>query len=240
MNENTGIFVSAYAGDKHQVENNLSCYLQHQCPVIILSPSNAPITEVSDSRVHCLWMGDAGWAGPQTLVRHRLFLQAMLSFDFQWYLMHDSDSVCLSPELPEYLYAEKRMAWSNEVRDLNTGTSYLEKIAVQPPYFFSREVLAALLVAAENPPVSYYGELTGDPIPTGCIDHYHWQLTAGSGTPHFNFHSGASWETTSDVGLTEMSRMVREHGTVLIHQVKSAYALDRLLAERREFLRRRR
>jgi hypothetical protein len=237
MNANTGVFVSAYAGDKHQVESNLSAFMHHECPVIILSPANAPITEVSDSRVHCQWMGEAGWAGPHTLVRHRLFLEAMLKFDFQWYLMNDADSICLSPELPAYLY-EGRLAWSNEVRDLNAGTSHIEKIAVQPPYFFHRDVLVGLIKAAENPPVSYYGELTGDPIPTGCIDHYHWQLTVGSGFPHFNFHTGASWETTSEFGLDQMARAVNYLGKVLIHQVKSRYVLERLLLEYRQFLRR--
>lgn len=238
MNSDTGIFVSAYAGDKHQVEANLPVLLHHQCPVIILSPANAPITEVSDSRVHCQWMGDVGWAGPQTLVRHRLFLEAMLKFPFQWYLMHDSDSVCLSPEIPAYLY-EGKLAWSNEVQDMNPGTSRILKIAVQPPYFFHRDVLAALIKAADSPPESYYGEVTG-PIPTQCIDHYHWQLTVGSQMPHFTFHTGCSWETSSRHGLDEMSRVVREHGKVLIHSIKSPYVLERLLVEHKEFLRSRR
>jgi hypothetical protein len=232
MNPDTIVFVSAYAGDKHQVEANLPCYLHHGCPVVILSPANAPITEVSDKRVHCQWAGEAGWAGPHTLVRHRTYLNMMLTFPFTWYLMHDADSVCLDSRLPEYLYREKA-AWSNEVRDTNTGTSHLDKIAVQPPYFFHRDVLVSLLKAAENPPVSYYGELTGDPIPTGCIDHYHYQLSCGSGFPHKSFLNGSSWETTSPTGLTEMARMVRYSGTIFVHQVKSRDVLERLLTERR-------
>jgi hypothetical protein len=230
MNHDTIVFVSAYAGDKHQVEANLPCYLHHGCPVVILSPSNAPITEVSDNRVHCQWAGEAGWAGPHTLVRHRTYLNMMLTFPFTWFLMHDADSVCLDPKLPGYLYKEKA-AWSNEVRDTNTGSSHLDKIAVQPPYFFHRDVLMALLKAAENPPVSYYGEVSGDPIPTGCIDHY--QLSCGSGFPHKSFLNGASWETTSQTGLTEMARMVRYSGTIFVHQVKSRPVLERLLTERR-------
>jgi hypothetical protein len=230
-NPETGIFVSAYAGDKLQVESNLPVYLHHGCPVVILSPANAPITSVSDSRVHCQWFGEAGWAGQQTLMRHKLFLKAMLTFPFKWFLMHDADSVCLSPYLPRYLY-EGRVAWSNEVQDTNTGPSHLDKIAVQPPYFFHREVLEALIATAENPPPSYYGEVTGDPIPTNCIDHFHWQLTAGCGFPHRNFPHGASWETTSTVGLEEMARVVRDGGKVMIHQVKTKAVLDRLMSER--------
>lgn len=239
MNENTIVFVSAYEGDKHQVEANLSVYLHHECPVVILSPANAPITSVSGAGVHCMWMGDAGWAGSHTLVRHRKYLEAMLSFPHSFFLMHDADSICLSPELPAYVY-EKHVAFSNEVADLNAGTSHLPKIACQPPYFFSRVVLEALLEAAKNPPESYYGEVTGEPLPTSAIDHYHWQLTYGSKMPHRSFCDGASWETTSELGLTEMARKVREDGSIFIHQIKTSYVLDRLMAERAEFLRSRR
>lgn len=229
LNPDTILFVSAYAGDLSQVESNLECYRHHEIPIVILSPADAPITRVSDSRVHCQWHGEKGWAGPQTLVRHLKFLKAMLTFPQAWFLMHDADSVCLSPKLPEYLYQEK-VAWSNEVQDLNPGASMLDKIAVQPPYFFHREVLAALVAAAANPPVSYYGPVTGDPIVTQCIDHYHWQLTAGSGFPHKSFPDGASWETTSPGGLNEMARVVRG-GKNFIHQVKSKLVLNRLAAE---------
>lgn len=231
MNEDTIVFVSAYAGDLHQVEALLPCYFHHQCPVVILSPADKPITSVSDSRAHCQWMGEAEWAGPKSLIRHRLFLNAMLQFPHSWFLMHDADSVCLSPELPAYLYHEKS-AWSNEVPDLNTGTSLLRKVAVQPPYFFHRDVLRAILAQADNPPVSYYGEITGDPIVTQCIDHYHHQLSAGCGYAQRSFPDGASWETSSELGLREMARRVREDGTVFVHQVKSAAVLVHLLGSR--------
>lgn len=230
VNPETGVFVSAYAGDKHQVENNLEMYRHHGCPVIILSPANAPITSVYRSDVHCQWMGEAGWAGPHTLVRHRLFLEAMLKFPFTWYLMNDADSICLTPEIPRYLYQEFA-CWSNEVADLNPGASHLRKIAVQPPYFFHREVLYAILANADNLPPSYYGPVDGQPVPTHCIDHYHMQLSVGSGHPLKNFSDGASFETTSAFGLEQMAQAVRR-GVRMIHQVKTREVLDRLLRER--------
>ncbi len=235
MNDDTLIAVSAYSGDVAQVENNLPYYLHHGCPVVILSPSDAPITSVSAPGVHCRWVGSKGWAGPQTLVRHRLFLEMLLAFTQSWFLFHDSDSVCLSPQLPCYLYAEKA-AWSNEVPDLNLAPSHLLKLAAQPPYFFHRDVLRALLRCAESPPPSYYGEVGGVPLPTDCIDHYHHQLTSGCGYPHRSFLHGASWETTSPLGLDEMAREVRYEGKIFIHQVKSHAALARLVAERACYL----
>ena len=47
MNDNTLVAVSAYAGDLNQVQNNMPLYRHHQCPVVILSPSDAPITAVA-------------------------------------------------------------------------------------------------------------------------------------------------------------------------------------------------
>lgn len=228
MNEDTLIVVSAYAGDQHQVEANLPAYLHHECPVIILSPADKPITSVADSRVHCQWAGEAEWAGEKSLKRHLRFLNMMLCFPHSWFLMHDADSVCLSPRLPTYLYQSKA-AWSNEVPDPNPGTSRLRKVAVQPPYFFHRDVLAAIVAKADNLPVSYYGEITGDPIVTQCIDHYHHQLSAECGFPQRSLLDGASWETSSEIGLREMTRKVRDDGTIFIHQVKSASVLLTLL-----------
>lgn len=237
LNPDTIVFVSAYAGDKHQVETNLPVYLHHECPVVILSPTDAPITSVSDSRVHCQWFGEREWAGPKSLVRHVLFLKAMMTFNCQWFLMHDADSFCLSPKLPKHLF-EGRACWSNEVQDLNTGTSLLPKKACQPSYFFHRAVLGAMIACAENPPVSYVGEATGDPIVTQCIDHRHMQLSVGSGFPLRSFPDGASWETASDIGIREMARVVREDGKVFIHSVKTKSALDRLMGEHATFCRR--
>lgn len=238
MNDDTIVVVSAYAGDQHQVEANLPVYLHHRCPVVILSPADKPIVRVADARVHCQWAGEAEWAGPKSLKRHLRFLNMMLEFRQSWFLMHDADSVCLSPDLPDYLYQSKA-AWSNEVPDLNTGASLLRKVAVQPPYFFHRDVLEAIVAKAANPPTSYYGEITGDPIVTQCIDHYHHQLSAECGFPEKSFPDGASWETSSELGLREMTRKVRDDGTVFVHQVKSSSALLTLLGAHEVFKKRR-
>jgi hypothetical protein len=239
-NADTLVAVSGYAGDKHQIENNLPYYLHHACPVLILSPADAPITSVADSRVHCQWAGEKGWIGPQTLRRHRKFLEMLLTFPHKYFLLHDADSVCLSQILPRYLYQNPDMLWSNEVLDTNPSPSLLPKIALQPPYFFSRSVLQGILAHADNLPTSYTGTSPEGwtlPFPTQCIDHYFLQLACGSGFPHFNFHSGASFETTSVHGLETMAELVRVHGRDMIHQVKSKEVLDRLVMEHARYVR---
>lgn len=228
------IAVSAYAGDQHQVESNLPCYRHHNVSVLILSPEDAPIQQLAgDPRgVYYSFAGKAQWAGPDSLVRHKRFLEMMLAAPYDRYIFHDADSVCLSSNIPEYVWSSE-ILWSNEVPDTNPSPSLLPKLALQPPYALTRRVLQRLVEAADRPATSYTSQETPDdwplPIPTGCIDHYMLQIAHAAGVEHRSFLDGASWETGSDIGLREMTRKVRDDGIVFIHQVKSASVLLTLL-----------
>lgn len=240
MNPDTLVVVCGYAGDKHQVQNNLPLYLHNECPVLILSPSDAPITFLSDPTVHCQWFGGKGWIGAHTLERQRLYFEAMLKFPHQHFLMHDADSICLSPRISPYLYSNPNAWWSNEVLDTNPGPSYLPKLAFQPPYFFSRSVLRSMYEASHRPAVSYYGPPINPggwpmPFPTECLDHWFLQVAYAAGVTHKNFHDGASFETASPNGLETMAGLVRHHGKVLLHSVKTLPVLDRLRVEHGAF-----
>lgn len=231
MNPDTLVVVSAYAGDVHQVQHNLPVYLHHSCPVVIMSPMDAPITKMPGCT--CLMDGLKGWTGPQTLERHRKFLKLMLKFPYGHFLFHDSDSVCLSPEIPKYCYESPDTIWSNEVTDTNPAPSLLPKLALQPPYFLSRKSITAMLAC--EIPTSYHTRANPTdwplPFPTECIDHYMLQLACGSGLPHLSFFTGASFETASERGLAEMSKLVRHHGRVMLHSVKTASVLKQLLED---------
>lgn len=242
MNPDTLVAVCAYKGDVGQVQNNLPLYLHHECPVLILSPSDAPITYLSDPQVHCQWFGRKGWIGAHTLERQRLYFEAMLKFPHKYFLMHDADSICLSPEIPAYLYSNPNVWWSNEVLDTNPGPSHLPKIAFQPPYFFSRAILQRMFDASLRPAVSYYGPPVNPegwpmPYPTECLDHWFLQVAYAAGVPHKSFHDGASFETASQQGLNTMAGLVRHHGHILLHSVKTLAALDRLRVEHQAFCR---
>lgn len=242
MNPDTLVAVSAYAGDIHQIEANMAAYLHHRCPVVIFSPQDAPIKKVSHPGVMCLIDGLKGWTGPQTLERHKKFLKLLLKFPYQHFLFNDSDSFCLSPEIPKYLYDHPDTLWSNEVPDTNPAPSYLPKIACQPPYWLSRNSIVGLLKASEKLPVSYYTEPKNPegwplPFPTECIDHYHLQLTCGSGFPHESFLTGASFETASEHGFATMRNLVRNHGRVMVHSVKTPQVCGALLEDHREYVR---
>lgn len=232
MNANTLIAVSAYAGDLGQVETNLPAYLHHGCPVVLLTPTDAPIERISCAKVKCRSVGLKGWIGPQTLERQRLFLEVLLNeFGHSWFLFNDSDSLCLTPRIPAYLYARPDALWSNVVPDTNPGLSRLPKVALQPPYFFSRFVLERMLEGAKRPSDSYFDPTPhGDlPVPTFCIDHYMLQICASAGVPCLNFINGASFRTDTPEEIAIMVNLVQTHGHVMIHQVKHHAVYHRLV-----------
>lgn len=232
MNENVLVAVSCYAGDKQQVENNLSCYLHHGRPVWLMSPADSPVTGIAGVESYCA--GKRGWIGPHTLERQRKFLEKLSQSSYKYFLFNDADSVCLSPRLPDYLFKHTDTFFSNEVTDTNPGPSQLPKIALQPPYFFSHAVVRALLRVASTPALSYthvtaHGEL---PIPTDCIDHFLLQLVYAAGMRHESFPDGASWETASEVGLTQMKIHVGQLGKIFVHSIKTKQVLDTLMKAR--------
>lgn len=241
MNEKTLIAVSAYSGDLHQVEANLQCYKHHECPVLILSPKDGAIQSVSDKKVKCIMAGEKGWIGPQTLKRQREFLRILSEQRADYFLFNDADSVCLSPKIPDYLYdpAYMDVFWSNEVTDTNPAPTMLPRIAMQPPYFFHRDVLRKIIRSSATPALSFTqrpypnGKL---PEPTACIDHWMLQVVYAANVRHKSFPNGASFETTSEHGLNTMREHVGRQGKIFIHQVKTRKVLDTLLVDRRFYL----
>lgn len=234
----TLVAISGYSGDQHQIESNWPVYAHHKCPVLILSPKDAPIGKIHNSQN--ISAGLKGWIGPHTLNRQKMFLRELLSQSYDFYLFHDADSVCLAPTIPRYLYDTSDVFWSNEVTDTNPSPSMLPKLAFQPPYFFSKRVLQSLVRTAATPAQSFT-VLTAQgtmPLPTECIDHWMLQIVYAAGLQHRSFPDGSSWETSSELGLTQMSEHVRAHGKIFIHQVKEKKVLDRLMADRAIYLNR--
>lgn len=240
MNNPLLIAVSAYAGDVTQVENNLPIYQQHGAPVLVLSPVDAPIVVLASNPqgVYYHQEGLAEWAGPKSLERHKAFLRHLLLLPYDNYFFHDADSICLRSDLPAYLFANPNVHYCNEVADLNPGASALPKIAMQPPYMFSRAVLVRLVEVLDRPAMSYYVPVKEEhmPIPTNCIDHLQLQLVCAAGIEHRSYPDGASFETRSPTGLAAMQDQVANYGKVFIHSVKDAGTLAILQDARRSYL----
>lgn len=140
--EGTLVVVHCYAGDKRQVVDFLPRYLHHGYPVLVLSPEDAPV-HILHPQVICRQAGQAGWKGAHTVYRQVKHWKLAAEYEPRWVLLHDADSVCLTPQLPEYLFADPETFWSNEI-----GHHYLN---YEPPYFMSGAVLNRLVSIADDP-----------------------------------------------------------------------------------------
>lgn len=238
MNPNTLVVVSGYSGDAQQVVDFLPWYLHHECPVLVLSPGDSPIPHIPGTER--AEVGLRGYTGPHTLERQRLSMLNLLGRPFTHFLWHDADSICLSPQIPGYLYQNGGL-WSNEVVDTNKAPSKLPKVALQPPYFMDRVALQGLANGGIKPAMSFFAgpDLTDAdriPVPTGCIDHWMLQVAHSGGVEHRSFFDGASFETKTDHGLETMIGLVRDHGRVMIHSVKDRARMNRLQLARDQHL----
>ena len=233
MNSETRIAVCCYAGDQHQVIKALGNYLQHKCPVVVLSPEDSK-AEIRYPGIENRFAGKRAYIGQESLDRQRLHLELLLTFPEKYFLVHDADSVCLTPEIPAYLYREPDILWSNLVNDPipEHQPAYPQgfpHIAFQPPYFLSRRTIAALLRTADgikaNPTMPF-------------VDHYMVQLALRACWPYKGFPDGISCpiglEWPNEFKL--VSDAVRQRGVVFLHSVKTVEALTQLMLERQKYL----
>jgi hypothetical protein len=236
MNNNTMVVVCGYAGDAHQIRNLMPYYLHHRCPVLILSPSDSPITPQQlpiRRELGFLTGGKRAYTGQESLDRQIEHMRLMLRCpaEYKFFLAHDSDSVVLSQELPSYIYNEPDVLWSNEVSDAMhdphrpADYSY-PHLAFQPPYFMSRGVIERLLSVAPA--------VKADPH-TPFIDWAMMAWAVKAGIPHKNFIEGASCPTTPGYGIDTMKELVERHGRYFVHSVKTPEALKTLVWARVAF-----
>ena len=178
-NAKTLVAVHCYAGDLDQVRNGLHVHQAHGCQVVIVSPTDAPV-ELPGA--DCIQAGLRGYTGQVTLDRQRAQLQLLLdTYPHEWMLLNDSDSFCLAPIIPEYLYRRTDVLWSNEVPERRPHPSPYPKIAFHPPYFAHRSVIEQLLTV----------DVPAHPI-TPFIDWYMVALACEAGVRHAKFPDGKS------------------------------------------------
>lgn len=218
LNPNTRVAVCGYAGDAKQVTSAMRMYTHHECPVTILSPDDAPI-EIPG--VDCRFGGKRQYVGQLSLDRQREHLRILMTYPEDYFLINDSDSMCLSPKIPEYLYDEPDFLWSNLIIDNIKGREHgyypdgFPRLAFQPPYFLSKKGIATLLACVEDDNIEANPKLP-------FIDHYMVQLAVRANLPWRNFRDGISCPISSDKNSARVTwDTVRRRGTIMIHSVKA-------------------
>ena len=223
----TLITVHGYKGDEHQIRDLLPCYEHHNLPLVIVTPEDSRIEKMGPHI--CRFGGQREYIGLKSFARQLEHWKILLDFNATHYLCNDSDSVCLSPEIPGYLYDED-VLWSNEVSDLIhklPPTYKWPRFAFQPPYFLSRNIVERLIAAAPlvvpEPKMLF-------------IDWYFMACCTVGGIPHKNFRDGMSCGTTNLHGLRVMTDQVWRRGKIFVHSIKSAPVLRQLTFARKQYL----
>lgn len=227
LNPDTLVVVHCYAGDRQQVLDLLPVYEHHECPIVIISPDDSPVRDIGPHI--CETAGKRAYIGQDSWDRQYLQLKRLLKYPQKWFLLNDSDSFCVTPKLPEFLYRDDNVVWSNEVDDFRKdmpefGPQFhlpLAQIAMQPPYFLSRKALQAIVDNTEN--------MQACPV-CPFIDWW-WVPACDKGhVKHARYPQCASCETVTPNGVAVMSQCVGERGASFLHSIKSRSVVDRMCA----------
>lgn len=229
MNPKTLVSVHGYAGDQMQIENAMPYFLHHDCSVVVLSPKDSPIVRVEAApTVICRQEGMRAYIGEPSLERQLLHMKALLDYPFDYFLMNDADSVCVSPKIPDYIYREPEVLWNNEVSDMmhQRLRSYrYPRLAFQPPYFISRRNIEKILRVSSR--------VRADRT-TPFIDWAMMAWACTAGIPHKGFHPVASCPTRGHPpGVDHMGALVRHHGAVMLHSIKDKEILAHMVNQYR-------
>lgn len=134
-----------YQGDAQQViDMLLALYQHHDCPISIFSPEDSPVLLPG---LDCRASGKHAYFGPDAQDLHLSHLKMLLELPEQFFFANESDSFCLDPIIPEYLYAEPDTFWCNAIPDGGSQPGTPTR-SFQAPWFMSRDVVKRLIAAA--------------------------------------------------------------------------------------------
>jgi hypothetical protein len=230
MNEDTRIAVCCHAGDGYLALQHLGLYLQHGCPLTVLSPEDSKVT-IDYPGVDNKYGGKRAYTGPDSLTRQAEHLRLLLQYSENYFLIHDADSISLAPKIPDYLY-ERECVWSNVYQDttLHQQVEYPEgwpHVAFQPPYFLSRKTIERMLAVKDRV------------IPSkimAFIDFYMLQLTMTAKLDWDTFHEGITGPLFHPVHESIAIDKIKNHGFIFIHAAKDERATNAFVEARRQYV----
>ncbi len=232
LNPDLLVTCHCYSGDRNQVLELLPYFEHHQAPIVIVSPVDSQVHKIGPHI--CRVAGGVGYTGQVSWDRQYLQLAALLDYPQKWFLLNDSDSFCVLQKLPDYLFEDDNIVYSNEVNDFRKpGESWqglppwpkdyhkgFPLIAMQPPYFLSRAALEKIVKHAKG--------LKACPI-TPFIDWWWIPAIYAAKVKHKPFRKCASCETVTPLGKAVMRQCVKERQAQFLHAIKSGAVADEMV-----------
>jgi hypothetical protein len=231
----TLVAVQCYSGDAGRVEDALEQYVHHRLPVLILSPIDAPVESIRHPQILHRTAGFNAYDGSGSVERYRSQLGVLAEYGATHILLNESDSFCLSDELPGYLYRDDNIVWGNytDIRyflmlksEPDVEAAYAKhNPAINAPWFFSVSALEKML--------SVFDEAV-DALPpyarglTDGVDISWWFHTAAhlAGLEHRSHIPLGVCRPITSPSEAEAARREVLSGAVMIHAVKDRWALE--------------
>lgn len=227
---NTRVSIHCYAGDARQVVETLPAHARHGCPITVLSPEDSP---VMIDGVDCRVGGLRQSIGLRAVERQREHMKILLSYPEDFFLMNDADSMCISPKLPAFLYAEPSVLWScimyiaipeEQAALTRKGHPF---VTLHPPYFMHRSTIEALLAQPVKVESHY----------DGYIDHWMGEAAVNAGIVWKGYPSFYSGPISTMPNCFEDAYVAARHrGALFVHAVKAPQFWVPLLAAHEKWL----
>jgi hypothetical protein len=238
----TRTVVLAYQGDAKQVVEMLPLWEHHGNPVTILSPADSA---VNIPWVECRNVGEVAHFGPKAQQRHLAQMKLLIDeYPDEYFFINESDSFCVSPRLPDYLYSKPSTFWTNGGRDESTLDGRLEArprerwFSFQGPWWMPRTIIERMVAAA--PLLTYDGRLK-------WVDLYLSELAFAANVPfrimpqaicmpiagsnYLDHELNPKVKGMYADGLRIAKEWVRRDGVNMIHSCKTLEAGNALVAE---------
>jgi hypothetical protein len=227
----TLVVVQCWSGDVDRVKRALDQYTHHGFPILLLSPTDAP-ARIDHPMITCESAGPNDYNGQQSIERYKAQLALLLEYPVTHFLLNESDSFCIEPNIPGYLYSNDDFVWGNYTDVLyymelngepNPEAAYVKhNPAIQAPWFFSRTALEKMVAVFDD---------VVDALPSYARYIDWWFHTAPhlAGLDHRSYASqGISYPITNTSEADHVYQAILR-GAVMIHSVKDSYALKNVL-----------
>ena len=204
---NLKVIVLAHRQDT--VDRHMKYWEHHGAPITFICPEDKPVQTKHD----VLLVGKSAHEGPEAQKRLMKALHVGIFSGAERILIHEHDSICLSPELPPFKRGVFGNVFTNEDRD------FLAPYYVNPPWLFDFDSLHKVESAIKK------YELTEE----GFIDRL---IAAGafvSGIPirHHEPKGYTEAELNQHRDAYRLLEIIAQGGT-MIHGIKDEYMLRRI------------
>lgn len=185
-------------------------FWQHYDQKIIVSPENDELPWQEWPAWHRFTCGNAEHNGRESWKRFQSIMSALKSTVWDWCVMHEYDSFCLDPKLPEHpgFYG---VLWENKESPKFMASRY-----ANPPWTFDRESFVRMASIAETYPGIYEN---------GEADRYWSALAQMASVPILAYDPPGFSRGTIDERSIKALRKAIHGGAYAIHGVKSEWAL---------------